>query len=247
VTGDAAPPPCELTIVIACYQEAGHLRDSVAQLCATLDAMGRSYELLFVEDCSTDGTAAIVEDLVREHAGRRAIYHRRNVGRGGTVAEGFAAAAGRIVGFLDIDLEVHCRHLPSVLAAIDAGADGATAFREYRPGWRPASLVRHALSRGYRWLFRRLFDVPFRDPETGFKFFVRDRILPVAARTRDPGWFWDSEIMVLAHRAGLRIVEVPCTFERRRDKKSTVRILRDVFGYLASIRAFRARLRAGSA
>ena len=86
---------------------------------------------------------------------------------------------------------MHCRHLPALLAAIDAGADGATAFREYEPGLHPTSLVRHLLSRGYRWLFRRLFDVPFRDPETGCKFFVRERILPVVARTRDVGWFWD--------------------------------------------------------
>ena len=245
-TASAAPSACELSVVVACYQEESHLRDSVAQLCATLDATGRSYELIFLDDCSKDRTAAIVADLVRDRPGRRAIYHANNVGRGGTVAEGFRAATGRIVGFLDIDLEVHCRFLPSVLAAIDGGADGATAFREYATSWRPASLVRQLLSSGYRRLFRALFAVPFRDPETGFKFFVRERILPVVARTRDPGWFWDSEIMVLAHRAGLSIVEVPCRFERRKDKQSTVRVWRDVWRYLASIRAFRTRLAAAA-
>ena len=65
-------------------------------------------------------------------------------------------------------------------------------------------------------MFRRLFQVPFRDPETGFKFFLREKIVPVAKRTQDAAWFWDSEIMVLAHQAGLHIVEVPCRFERRR-------------------------------
>ncbi|MBL8729429.1 MAG: glycosyltransferase [Planctomycetes bacterium] len=237
------PPPYELSVVIACYHEAGHLRDSVAQLCETLDATGRAYELLFVEDASGDDTAAIVADLVRAAPHRRAVYHRQNVGRGGTVAEGFQLAQGRIVGFLDIDLEVHCRHLPSILAAIDAGADGATAFRHYDTSWRPNSLLRQLLSRGYRWLFRRLFAVPFRDPEAGFKFFVRERILPVVRATQDRGWFWDSEIMILAHRAGLRVVEVPCRFERRADKQSTVRIVRDVWRYLVAIRAFRARSR----
>lgn len=233
----------DLSVVIACYQEEGHLRDSVAQLCATLDGMGRSYELVFLEDRSRDRTAEIIREIVAGRPDMRAVYHAQNVGRGGTVAEGFTLARGRIVGFLDIDLEVHCRWLPSVLAAIDAGADGATAFREYTVGWRPTSILRHVLSRGYRWLFRRLFDVPFRDPETGFKFFVREKILPVVARTQDKAWFWDSEIMVLAHQAGLRVVEVPCRFERRSDKQSTVRIVRDVFCYLRAIRAFRQRLR----
>lgn len=243
---DAAPAPTEISVVIACYHEAGHLRDSVAQLSATLDALARPYELVFIEDASTDATAAIVAELVQQAPNRRAVYHRQNVGRGGTVAEGFGLARGRIVGFLDIDLEVHCRHLPAVLAAIDAGADGATAFRHYDTSWRPNALLRQLLSRGYRWLFRVLFAVPFRDPEAGFKFFVRERILPVVAATRDPGWFWDSEIMILAHRAGLRIVEVPCRFERRADKKSTVRVVRDVWRYLVAIRAFRRRSRGGT-
>jgi len=243
VTAAEPSTPYELSVVIACYQEEGHLRDSVRQLQETLTAIGRSHELIFLEDCSSDGTAAIIAELVREAPHRRAIYHPQNVGRGGTVAEGFQLAQGRVVGFLDIDLEVHCRYLPAVLAAIDAGADGATAFREYDVTWRPNSLLRAFLSRGYRWLFRRLFTVPFRDPEAGFKFFVRDRVLPVVAQTRDRGWFWDSEIMVLAHRAGLHVVEVPCRFERRADKQSTVRIVRDVWRYLVAIRAFRARMR----
>ncbi len=239
----AASPAYDLSVVIACYQEQGHLEQSVDELTATLDALGRRYELIFLDDASTDRTAAIVASLVDGHADRRAVYHPRNVGRGGTVTEGFLLARGRIVGFLDIDLEVHCRHLPAVLAAIDAGADGATAFRDYRVDRSVDSLVRHVLSTGYRRLFRSVFDVPFRDPETGFKFFVRERILPVLARTRDVGWFWDSEVMVLAHQAGLHVVEVPCTFERRADKKSTVRVARDVWRYLVAMRAFRRRQR----
>ena len=245
--GPAATAAPDLSVVIACYQEACHLRASVAELTATLAAMGRSHELIFVEDASTDGTAAIVRELVAADPRRRAFYHPANVGRGGTVAEGFLQARGRIVGFLDIDLEVHCRYLPAVLAAIDAGADGATAFRNYDSSWRPTFLLRQLLSKGYRWLFRRSFAVPFRDPETGFKFFLRDRIVPVVRETHDQGWFWDSEIMVLAHRHGLRVVEVPCRFERRADKQSTVRVVRDVWRYLVAIRRFRARLRRADA
>lgn len=244
MSGTGSDGAVDLSVVIACYQEEGHLEDSVAQLAATLDGMGRSYELIFLEDKSTDRTAEVIARLVHGRPERRAVYHPRNVGRGGTVTEGFLLAKGRIVGFLDIDLEVHCRFLPPVLAAIDAGADGATAFRDYDVGFHPTSIVRHVLSRGYRWLFRTLFDVPFRDPETGFKFFVRDKIVPVVQRTQDKHWFWDSEIMVLAHQAGLRIVEVPCRFQRRLDKQSTVRIVRDVWLYLVAICAFRRRLRA---
>lgn len=238
------PNHYDLSVVIACYQEEGHLVESVRQLVATLDGVGRSYELIFIDDKSRDRTAQKIAELVQGHPNRRAVYHQHNLGRGGTVTEGFQLAVGDIVGFLDIDLEVHCRFLPAVLQAIDRGRDGATAYRHYAVGWRPTAIVRHFLSSGYRWLFRRLFDVPFRDPETGFKFFRRSRIVPVVNKTKDTGWFWDSEIMILAHQHGLSIEEVPCRFERRADKQSTVRIVRDVWRYLVAIRAFRARQRA---
>jgi glycosyltransferase involved in cell wall biosynthesis len=236
--------PPDLSVVIACYQEEEHLVESVHTLRKTLDGLGRSYELVFVEDKSRDRTAQLIRELIADRPNERAVFHEHNQGRGATVTEGFRLAKGRIVGFLDIDLEVHCKFLPGVLAAIDAGADGATAYREYTVEARFTSLLRAVLSDGYRRLFQWSFDVPFRDPETGFKFFVRDRILPVLDKTRDPGWFWDSEIMVLAHMAGLRVVEVPARFQRRADKTSTVRIWRDIWRYLLAIRAFKKRLRA---
>lgn len=239
----AAPAP-ELTVVIACYQEEGHLRESVRELVRTLDECGERYELLFLDDCSRDGTASIIRELVAALPQARAVYHAQNVGRGGTVSEGFRLARGRIVGFLDIDLEVHCRHIPRLLESIRAGADGATAYREYSVGLSWNGFVRHVLSQGYRWIVGLFLRLPYRDTETGFKFFVRERILPVLDETRDRGWFWDTEIMVLAHRAGLRIAEVPCPFVRRGDKQSTVRVFRDTWRYLVALRAFRRRLRA---
>ena len=238
---DDAP---DISVVIACYMEEGHLANSVEQLVATLELLGRTYELIFIDDKSRDRTAQVVRELCDGHPNRRAVYHEHNVGRGGTVTEGFLLARGRIVGFLDIDLEVHSSFLPVVLEAIEDGADGATAYRHYSVGWRPAAIVRHILSQGYRWLFRSIFDVPFKDPETGFKFFVRERITDVARDTKDKGWFWDSEIMILAHQAGLKITEVPTRFERRADKASTVRIFRDVWAYHVAIRQFRRRQRA---
>lgn len=231
--------------MIACYEEEEHLVDSVRTLRKTLAELGRSYELSFVEDKSRDRTAELIRELIDGQPNERAVSHEHNQGRGATVSEGFRLAKGRIIGFLDIDLEVHCRFLPGVLAAIDAGADGATAYREYTVEARFTSLLRAVLSDGYRRLFQWSFDVPFRDPETGFKFFVRDCILPMLERTRDLGWFWDSEIMVLAHLAGLHVVEVPARFQRRADKTSTVRIWRDIWRYLLAIRAFKKRLRAG--
>ena len=239
---DAKRAP-EISIVIPCFMEENYLEDSVTQLTTTLEEMGCSYELIFIDDKSTDNTADIIKRLVDGHPHRRAFYHEKNIGRGGTVTEGFRLATGRIVGFLDIDLEVHCRFLPSMLEAIGSGADGATAFRKYNVGWRPSALIRHLLSSGYRRLSKMLFEIPYHDTETGFKFFVREKIIDITKRTKDVGWFWDSEIMILSHQAGLKIAEVPCRFERRSGATSTVRIFRDIWAYLVAIRNFRKRQR----
>ena len=237
----------ELSLVIACFNEQGHLLESVAEIERTLGAAGITHELLFIDDASSDGTAALIEGLVAGRDDRRAVYHTKNVGRGGTVSEGFRMARGRRVGYLDIDLEVHCRSVPKLLAELDAGADAATAYRRYDLHWRADSLLRHVLSRGYRLLLRTMLATRLRDTETGCKFFDREALLPILEEARHPGWFWDTEIMILAERRGLKIVEVPCRFEQRLDKRSTVRVFRDVPDYLVSLWTFRRRLSAPDA
>ncbi len=230
-------------MVVACYNEEPHLEESVDEIVRTLDATHYSYEVIFIDDLSSDGTRRIIERITDGHLNRTRVFHERNVGRGGTVQEGFLLARGRIVGFLDIDLEVHSRYIPSMIQAIDDGHDGATAYRVYKVGLRPDHLLRHVLSRGYRVLCRAFLRVPFRDTETGYKFFDRAAILPVLERLEHKGWFWDTEIMVQAHLHGLKIAEIPCLFLHRSDKASTVRVFRDVFSYLAALVRFRRRIR----
>jgi glycosyltransferase involved in cell wall biosynthesis len=174
--------------------------------------------------------------------GLRVIRHERNRGRGATVSDGFRAARGEIAGYLDVDLEVHCRYVPSVVRAIEKGADVATLRRVYALQLR--SLDRSFMSRGSSFLVRHLLG-PFRDTEPV-------QVLPPQAvlRTReieDGGWFWDTEFMVRAARRGLKVVEVPGAYIRREDKTSTVRGLRDSVRYFLALVRFRRRLRDGAA
>lgn len=233
----------DLSLVIACYNEAEHLEGSVAELVRTLEATRLSVELIFIDDRSADETPAIVQKLAAQLPNARCVLHEENVGRGGTVEEGFRLARGAVVGFIDIDLEVHCRYIPSMMRAITDGADGATAYRVYKVRFRLTPILRHVLSRGYRLVFRSLLDVPLRDTETGYKFFRREAILPVMEETENRGWFWDTEIMVLAHLHGLEIAEIPCLFIQRSDKTSTVRIFRDVADYFRALLRFRRRIK----
>jgi glycosyltransferase involved in cell wall biosynthesis len=241
----AGAPP-DLSLVLACYNEAEHLEASFAEILDTLEDMRRPFEVVLVDDASRDRTREIVRSLVTAHAGvARALYHEVNRGRGATVADGFRAARGTIAGFLDVDLEVHCRYVPSLVRAIEKGADIATARRIY--AFQIRSLDRYVMSRGYAFLVRRLLGVRFHDTETGYKFFRRERVLPLLDEIEDGGWFWDTEFMARAHRRGLRVVEIPGAYVRRSDKTSTVRGLRDSARYFVRLVRFRARLRAEGA
>ncbi len=243
MSGAQDTPPA-LSVVVACYNEEPHLEESFRQLRAVLDDFRRPWEVVFVDDCSRDGTRAVLERIVREHPGLplRVLLHERNQGRGATVSDGFRAARGTVAGYLDIDLEVHAHYIAPVVRAVEQGADVATVRRLYFV--RAGALLRHVLSRGYAWLVRRLLGTRLVDTESGFKFFRREKLMPLLEQVEDRHWFWDTEFMIRAERAGLRIVEVPGAFVRRSDKRSTVRAIPDSIEYVRRLAAFRRKLQA---
>lgn len=237
----------EVSVVIACYNEEPHLAASFAEIVATMEESRRPYEIVFVDDRSRDRTRDVIETLVGSHprVATQVLLHDVNRGRGATVTDGFRAARGAIAGYLDVDLEVHSRYIPSLVRAIEQGADVAVVQRIY--AFQLRSLDRYVMSRGYSFLVRRMLGVPFRDTESGYKFFRREALLPVLDEIEDPGWFWDTEFMVRAARRGLRIAEVPGAYLRRYDKASTVKGLRDSVQYFLRLARFRRRLRSGRA
>ncbi|MFI4942327.1 MAG: glycosyltransferase [Burkholderiales bacterium] len=235
--------PPHLSLVLACYNEAEHLEASFAEIRDSLEQARFPFEVLFVDDASRDETRAILARIVAAHPqlSLRTILHDRNRGRGATVTDGFRAARGTITGYLDVDLEVHCRYIPSLVRAIERGADVATLRRIY--AFQLRSLDRYLMSRGYSFLVRRLLEIDVADTETGYKFFRREALLPLLDEIRDPGWFWDTEFMVRASRRGLKIVEIPGAYIRRGDKTSTVKGVRDSLRYFRQLLRFRGELR----
>jgi len=233
----------ELSIIIPCYNEEVVLEESVRQIDRIMEQIGCDYELIFVDDCSQDKTRDIIARLCQDNPRRYAIFHEHNTGRGGTVIDGLKAASGKYAGFLDIDLEVHARYIPSMLLVLQDGADVVTGYRVYKVQPCFDDVFRDILSVGYRHLVRWLLRLPLRDTETGYKFFRRDAIMPLLKQCQNKGWFWDTEIMALAYYANLAIVEIPCAFVRQPARRSTVKPIRDSWDYFWALLAFRRRLK----
>lgn len=236
----------DVSIVLPCYNERSVIEDSTAQIVRVLETTRLSWEIIFVDDVSQDDTAARAARLCAADERLRLIRHERNTGRGRTATDGLRAARGAIAGFLDIDLEVAAHYIPPALEAVRGGAEVVCALRTYTPNLK--LIHRPILSRAYSWLVQTQLDLPLHDTEAGFKFFDRERILPVLDQTENPGWFWDTEIMARAYFAGLRIVELPTVFAKREEVPTTVRIIPDSLEYWRQLRRFRPaarRLRAG--
>lgn len=225
----------DLSLVIACYNEGPSLSDSVRQVIDTLDNTGWSYELIFVDDYSQDGTRQSIDKVLTQYADRNItrLFHEHNTGRGRAVSDGSRLARGHVVGYIDIDLEIPARYIPAHVMAIKNGADVATAQRLYKV--QPRLWLRFLLSTGYAWLRQTMLNIPLKDTEAGYKFFHRASLMRVLDQVVDEHWFWDTEIMVRSYLAGYKIEEIPCPFIKRYDKQSTVRVWRDTVDYFVKL------------
>jgi glycosyltransferase involved in cell wall biosynthesis len=198
--------------------------------------------MVFVDDGSRDDTRALIADICAADPRCRAIFHERNRGRGAAFKTGFAQSRGRVTGFVDIDLEVHARYIPSLVDEIERhGADVVTGHRHFNLR-QTGGLHRVGLSWAYRRLCDVLLSLDLEDTETGCKFFRRETTSAVVLGSEDDGWFWDTEVMARARLANARIRELPVLFLRRTNKATTVRPLRDSWAYLRALHVFRGKM-----
>lgn len=146
----------ELSVVVPVYNEEENLRAVDAEIGATLEKLGRAAEVVYVDDGSTDGSAAVLEDLMRARgtAVRRVVKLRRNFGQTAALAAGFDAARGAVVVSLDGDGQNDPADIPRLVARLDDGYDVVSGWRRRRrdkplsrrlPSW-AANLLISALS-----------------------------------------------------------------------------------------------------
>src|SRR5262249_32833021 len=124
----------DVSLILACFNEAGHLEESVREIVGVLDSTRWRYEIIFVDDASSDETCSIIDRIMTNYRSpdMTKLVHAKNAGRGKTVCDGFRQAKGDIVGYIDVDLEVHARYIPSCVQAIEEGVDAAYAQRTYK-------------------------------------------------------------------------------------------------------------------
>jgi uncharacterized protein (TIRG00374 family) len=221
----------DVSVVLPAYNEAATIERTVRTTLATLaDFLPEgSFEVLVAEDGCDDRTPDIADRMAAEDDRVRHFHSDDRLGRGGALEHAFAAAAGDTLVYFDTDLATDMRHLEELIERVRSGeADVATGSR-----WMPGQVAdrppkRGVPSRVYNGLVRLFLRSSLRDHQCGFKALSREAFERLHADVADEHWFWDTELLVRAQRAGLTVAEFPVEWEPKGDTK--VDLVRDVFG-----------------
>jgi putative flippase GtrA len=192
------------------YNEETDLEPCVRRLHAHLSAtFPYPFHITIADNASTDATMHVAVGLARElpHVG---VVHLDQKGRGRALAAVWSASTAPVLAYMDVDLSTDLAALlPLVAPLISGHSDLAIGSRLSRGSRVVRGAKREFISRGYNLLLRGTLAARFSDAQCGFKAIrkdVADRLLPLV---QDNGWFFDTELLVLAERSGLRIHEVP--------------------------------------
>ena len=200
----------QVDIVVPVRNEERDLAPSVQRLVSYLrECLPFSARVTIADNGSTDATWAIASRLARELPEVRAI-HMDLPGRGRALRAIWSESDAEVLAYMDVDLSTDLNALLPLVAPLLSGhSDLAIGTRLARGSRVIRGPKRELISRSYNLLLRTLMGARFSDAQCGFKAIRRDQARALLPLTQDTGWFFDTELLVLAERAGLRIHEIP--------------------------------------
>lgn len=225
----------DFSVIIPAFNEEKTVQTAILETWQVLGVLGKSFEIIVVDDGSTDGTANVVENLVgaRRAVPLRLIRHVSNQGKGAAVKTGVLAAQGEWVLFLDADLATHPSEIEKALPLL-GNADVIIGSRRVQGAdiAERQPMHRHWLGRLFNLGVRGYLKLPFHDTQCGFKLFSR-RSLPLFENLKSRGWAFDVELLYLAKMRGFPIREIPVIWRNGRESRvkysHVIRILQEIF------------------
>ena len=215
------------------YNEEAYARRAVSAARAVLMAELPDWEIVIVDDASTDGTPALVDALAREDARVRVVRNPVNRRLGGALRAGYAAATKDLVFYTDADLPVDLHQLPRAVRLLEyQEADVVAGYRFDRTS---EGLVRALYTFCYNHLIRTLFGLRVRDVNFAFKLFRRS-VLEKFPLTSE-GSFIDAEFLLRARKAGCVIIQIGLDYFPRTRGTSTLASIPVIFAILRDMAA----------
>jgi dolichyl-phosphate beta-glucosyltransferase len=213
-----------LSVVIPAFNEELRLRDTLEHLVAYLQSSRDSFEILVVDDGSTDGTGEVAGQVARKNpAGMiRLLTHAGNRGKGFSVRQGALAAEGDLLLMTDADLSTPIEELGKLESALlttpldiafGSRAVEGSRIQVHQPWYR------EALGKGFNRVMRLLTGLCFRDTQCGFKLFRMSTCRSLFERQRLDGFVFDVELLFIAAKWQLRVAELPVAWHHSGDSR----------------------------
>jgi len=226
--------PATLEIALPVLNEERCLETQVSTLISRLSSScPYEWSVAIVDNGSTDSTWEIASRIAQRESRVRTL-HLEQPGRGRALKAAWASSTTDIVAYMDIDLSTDLDALAPLLDPIAAGsADISIGSRLLPKSQVTRSVRREIISRAYNRIARTMLRYPVRDAQCGFKAMNRHVVQTIVPVTKDESWFFDTELLVLAWRRGLRITEVPVRWVE--DEDSRVRVVNTAIDDLRGI------------
>ena len=228
-----------LSIIIPAYNEETRLPQTLEEIDRFLQQQSYTYEVIIVENGSTDRTTEVAESFARQHPYVRVLHSRK--GKGAAVKTGILNARGEYLFICDADLSMPIEEVSKFLPPVLNSYDIAIASREV-PGARryDEPFYRHLEGRVFNWIVRVLAVPGIQDTQCGFKCFKREVALDIFPYQTMDGWSFDVEVLYIARKRGYRLVEVPINWYYKAN--SRINPIQDAIDMLVEV--FKIRLNA---
>lgn len=216
-----------ISIIVPAYNEEQRLPESIAKIDTYFASISSPYEIIIVNDGSTDSTAKLATEIASLHSYVRVIHLKKNRGKGYAVRIGTQEAKGQYILFSDADLSTPIFEVEKLLLYLGKGYDIAIGSRkmphsciEVRQPWY-RELMGNLLS-----IIVHLLVVPgFSDTQCGFKCLTQKSAKKIFREQKIDGFIFDVEVLYLAHKYGFSVKEVPVIW--RDSPKTSVKLIRD--------------------
>ena len=226
-------------VVLPVLNEEKVLNVSVRTLHTYLENnLRHDWRITIADNGSTDGTLAIAREL--EQLPNVSVLHIEQAGRGRALTQAWLASEADVLAYMDIDLSTDLAAFPRLVDSIlAAGNDVVAGSRLGRGSETTRSLKREVLSRGFVFLINGLFGTRLRDTQCGFKAIRKECAHKLLPLVEDTGWFWDTELLLLAAKGGWAVDFVPVHWVEDTDSRVKIgkTVWRDLTG-LARMRGF---------
>ena len=223
-------------VVIPVYNEEHVLARSVETLRAFLrEGLPHTWRIVIADNASTDGTLAIAQGLAGQYPAEVAVVHLPQKGRGRALRAAWLGSEADILVYMDVDLSTDLSALPPLVDAIAAqGYDVATGSRLARGARTTRSFRREVISRVYNLLIKAIHFTRFSDAQCGFKAVSRQAAQALVPLIKNEEWFFDTELLILAEKAGYRIKDIPVRWVEDPDTRVKIAstMLEDIRGLL---------------